>query len=283
MKVLFFFLLLINIAHFVWIYPQSSGPEPQFAQPTGSESLLLLSEFEEVVIDASEGDEAVVETKGPAEPESEIASSDDEEVVLSETLPDEGVVEERVSETEFPTPIDIAETEGESSASIPDLVPLVHCGRMGPLGKRAQADQLSLRLRALGLQPELNSELSNNQEGYWVLVPPQKNRTAAVRIVKRLQDEGIADLWRFTSGKLAHAISLGLFRNKTRAEIRRKSIADKGFEVEVRPRYRQKTHYWLSYSYSGESPLKDNKWEELTGLHPGIEQQEVDCLEIATP
>ena len=93
----------------------------------------------------------------------------------------------------------------------------------------------------------------------------------------------MTDLWRFTSGKLAHAISLGLFKHESRAEIRRKAIAEKGFDVEVRPRYRQKTQYWLSYSYTDASSMTDGQWSELTTIFPEIERLNIDCQEIASP
>jgi cell division protein FtsN len=160
--------------------------------------------------------------------------------------------------------------------------PVLQCMRIGPLSKREEADKLSLNLFALGLLPELHSEISNEQEGYWALVPPQKNRATAVSIVRQLREAGVTDLWRFTSGSLAHAISLGLFRNERRAEIRKRQIEKKGFDVEVRPRYHQKTRYWLGFVISGDSPVTEAKWGELVKSFPEIEREVVDCQEIAT-
>ena len=109
------------------------------------------------------------------------------------------------------------------------------------------------------------------------MIPPQENREAAMVIVKRLREAGITDLWRFTSGSFANAVSLGLFRNETRAEIRRKAVAAKGFDAEVKPRYRQKNAYWLAFAYSGDSPLTDTDWSSIAEIYPGIEQLSVDC------
>jgi cell division protein FtsN len=301
MKWLFFILLLINGGLFVWIYPQIVEPDPEVVKSTGVERLRLLSELENSSPDELVQIDAGVAVTQQATPASKIALTTNESLSSSGAAPEKKVNTDRLSDTEFPIPIEDEKVEQESSPPITGSVmlnqddqlpavselaaqsaPLLQCKRVGPLGKRAEADQLSLRLRAMGLQPDLNSEVSNNQEGYWVLVPPQKNRSIAISIVKRLQKAGITDLWRFTSGTLAHAISLGLFRNESRAEIRRKAIADKGFDVEVRPRYRQKTNYWLSYSFSGGSPLSDNKWQELLQRYPGMEQVAIECQEIAT-
>ncbi len=301
MKWLFFILLLINGGLFVWIYPQIVEHDPEVVISTGVERLRLLSELENSSSDELVQNDAGVAVTEQATPASKTALTTNESLSSSGAAPEQNVNTDRLSDTEFPIPIEDENVEQESSPPITGSVmlnqddqlpavselaaqsaPLLQCKRVGPLDKRAEADQLSLRLRAMGLQPDLNSEVSNNQEGYWVLVPPQKNRSIAVSIVKRLQKAGITDLWRFTSGTLAHAISLGLFRNESRAEIRRKAIADKGFDVEVRPRYRQKTNYWLSYSFSGDSPLSDNKWQELLKRYPGMEQVAIECQEIAT-
>jgi hypothetical protein len=303
MKWLFFILLLVNIGLFVWSYPQGDEPEPEFVRPTGVQSLILLSEL---------GDAPVVMPKTPTtEPDPDPAA--DVPSLARQVAPPPSAKPAVKPEAQEPKKAESKTTERESpddrAAAIPaeqtvqplnDTVlteekadqpniepeptkpPVLHCSRIGPVGKRVQADQLSLRLITLGLQPELISELSNEQQGYWVLVPPQKNRKTAVKIVRQLRKAGVSDLWRFTSGKLAHAISLGLFKGKARAEIRRKEIADKGFDVEVRPRYRQITRYWQSINYAGESPITQDKWLELVERYPGIEQEETDCQEIAS-
>jgi len=53
--------------------------------------------------------------------------------------------------------------------------------------------------------------------------------------------------------------------------------------VEVRPRYRETTRYWVGYSYQGEPPMDDQKWTGISAGIPQLERQEVDCQAIATP
>ncbi len=302
MKWLFFILLLTNIGLLIWIYPQGMESDSEVVQASKEKTLLLLREIDIAALELSKKVVEATEINSQINWQTEAALPVEEEFVQFETVPEQNEEQaEKITEEVFPAPVALVEKQTEAHPSIkeepmetqevsPEMafqaetkpeLPL-QCGSVGPVAKRAQADQLSLRLRAIGLQPDLNTEIRNDQEGYWVLVPPQKDRRTAVRIVKRLQEAGVTDLWRFTSGDLAHAISLGLFRNESRAEIRRKSIADKGFEVEVRPRYRQKTLYWLSFTYSGDSPLKEDKWNELVDRYPTIEQRVVDCQEIAT-
>ncbi len=308
MKWLFFLLLLINLGLFVWIYPQDNRAGTQVFLSPGVESIKLFAELEHESsltvedqpqigekLDGRQADDTA-QSKLIAEADSEVEvpntaeSGEAAEAVTDLPTGREQRVVSTASTTAEEVPSDPAfalesDSEPELENAIeaePELPPLAQCSTLGPLIKRADADRLSLRLRSMGIQPELNTELSNDQEGYWVLVPPRKNRADAVRIVKRLREAGVTDLWRFTSGKLAHAISLGLFRNQSRAELRRESIANKGFEVEVRPRYRQKTTYWLSFTFYGESPFSEDVWQQLIKRTPGIDKRIVDCQEIAS-
>lgn len=288
MKWLFFTLLLFNMGFAVWSYPQSHKSETEISQAAGREELLFLSEADLEVEEQIASDEMTMEAAKSSKDE---VPQPEEYLAEHETSAEEPPVRE-MSSTSTP-----AESGNDLSVLMvpeplftPEIVDsdldaeqrVLHCGRMGPVGKRSQADQLSLRLTEMGLQPEVSTETSNTQEGYWVLVPPQKNRAAAVKIVKRLQQEGVKDLWRFTNGSLAHAISLGLFRHESRAEIRRKEVADKGFDVEVRPRYREQSLYWLDYSYSGDSPFTEESWMALAEDYPELENRDMDCQEIAS-
>lgn len=300
MRWLFFILLLVNIGLFVWIYPQGDESEIKTVQPVGVQSLILLSELSDdpvAIPKQAEPDAVNTPASGdempPLQPQGQndtpqqtegyglgpqLAETKSAEEVSGETLSSAASEEVTapMSENELVEALPVTARLG----STPPLI--LRCSHVGPLEKRAQADQLSLQLITHGLQPELISEVSNEQQGYWVLIPPQKDRNSAVKIVRQLRKAGVTDLWRFTSGKLAHAISLGLFKGVGRAEIRRKEIAEKGFDVEVRPRYRQKTQYWQSITYAGDSPLPQDKWQEMVERYPGIGQREIDCQEIAS-
>ncbi len=160
---------------------------------------------------------------------------------------------------------------------MPPVAPSVLCGNVGYFDKRSQAELLSVKLLAQGVKSDIASELSNEQAGYWVLIPPQKDREGAVEVAKQLEAAGVADIWRFTSGNLAHAISLGLFRDEERAIARRDQISGMGFEPEVRPRYREQSRYWLNYRYTGESSLNDEFWNEVESEFPDLQRDEKPC------
>ncbi|MET0089990.1 MAG: hypothetical protein ABW068_08225 [Candidatus Thiodiazotropha sp.] len=154
---------------------------------------------------------------------------------------------------------------------------LPYCAVVGYVESRSDAEQISVRLRALGVKPELQSEQRNEQAGYWVLIPPQQTRQDAIKIAKRLEQSGVSDLWRFTSGDLAHAISLGLFRDEDRAEVRRSEIEALGFESIIQPRYRESTRYWLSFQAMGGNPIRDVDWQGLVQDYPQLVSERTDC------
>ena len=179
---------------------------------------------------------------------------------------------EKPSEPERETPERdgaVAETTAQADSPV--------CRTVGFLETRSEAEIVSVSLRALGLRPDLESETSNQQAGIWVLIPPQATRRDAIDISNRLERDGVSDLWRFTSGELVHAISLGLFRNEERAEARKKEITGLGYEVIVKPRYRQKTKYWLYFQDS--TPASDTKpgWKEILAKFPDLEAKETAC------
>jgi cell division protein FtsN len=151
------------------------------------------------------------------------------------------------------------------------------CSIIGYVESRSDAEQISVRLRALGLKPEIQSERRNEQAGFWVLIPPQQTRQDAIKIAKRLERSGVNDLWRFTSGDLAHAISLGLFRDEERAEVRRSEIKALGFESIIQPRYRESTRYWLSFQATGNNPIKEIDWQGLLQDYPQLVAEQIDC------
>ncbi len=264
MKWLFSILLIANLGMFIWLYPQADDANSRAVAPSDVGELLLVGETPEPV--APEGDSLT-----DVEPAQALPPSRPETAASAEQsgVPPMVVTSEQVAAQE-PSQPPAGETESVVTAS-----PV--CGTLGVFEKRTQAELASVRMLAAGTKTEITAETSNDQAGFWVLIPPQKNRAAAINISKRLEEAGVADLWRFTSGKLAHAISLGLFRDEARARARRDQIAAMGFEPVVRPRYREQTRYWLNYRYTGENPLAESYWQELSREYPQLERNESPC------
>ncbi|MEW8681711.1 MAG: hypothetical protein AB2536_07390 [Candidatus Thiodiazotropha endolucinida] len=288
MKWLFFILLLANLGMFILIYPQKAEKSVENGLPDVGE-LFLYEEIAALKTEPSVTDEIVL--AGVNDPDADQVQQDssddrtetpDADLSLEERAPIEPVAEPLpevpIAEAETPAEPEFDMPESENAVAeipAPDVIPV--CRTIGYLESRSDAEIISVSLRALGLKPELQSETSNEQAGVWVLIPPQATRREAIEISNRLERDGVSDLWRFTSGELVHAISLGLFRNEERAEARKNEIIDLGYEAIIKPRYRQKTKYWL-YFQEG-TPTSDNKkgWNDLFAKFPDLETKETAC------
>jgi hypothetical protein len=275
MKWFFFILLLINLGLLLLIYPQhQEGEVSPVLLDVGElklaheEPSLLASKVDNTNESLRKADD---EGKLPLEDEGQTSMSDvPEEVQQTQDLP-----QSPPNEPEQSTPVD-EETQDEPTVVTPSVQP-PSCTVIGYVDTRLAAEQISVRLRALGLKSELQSETRNEQAGYWVLIPPQATRREAIKIAKQLEQAGVTDLWRFTSGKLVRAISLGLFRDELRAADRKREIDALGFESVIQPRYREKTSYWLSYKTIGPSPLNEQSWTGLLKDFPELELSSIDC------
>lgn len=260
MKWLFSVLLIANLGMFIWLYPQQNRDVSDTLQRHDIGELRL----------ASEDSTPAANTDLPQETLKDVAAGP---VSAPEVV---GTPYQTLPTLQSPPVVDAPEVATSvAETKRPDTV---QCMGIGVFEKRSQAELLSVQLLALGLKPEITSETRNEQAGYWVLIPPQNDREAAIDVAKRLEAVGVADLWRFTSGNLAHAISLGLFRDQERAQARRDQIVELGFDAEVRPRYRQLTQYWVNYSFSAASPITAQKWREFQAMFPGIEREATNCL-----
>ncbi|MES9814165.1 MAG: hypothetical protein ABW161_06025 [Candidatus Thiodiazotropha sp.] len=288
MKWLFFILLLANLGMFILIYPQKAEKNLNNGLPDVGE-LYLYEEIAALKTEPNATDDVVL--AGVNDPDAERVQQDssddrtktpDAELSLQGRTPAEPIAEplpevpiaeaETPAEPEFDIPV-----SENAVAEIPAAEVMPVCRTIGYLESRSDAEIVSVSLRALGLKPELQSETSNEQAGVWVLIPPQTTRREAIEISNRLERDGVSDLWRFTSGELVHAISLGLFRNEERAEARKNEIIDLGYEAIIKPRYRQKTKYWL-YFQEG-TPTSDSKkgWNDLFAKFPDLESNETAC------
>ncbi|MET0053114.1 MAG: hypothetical protein ABW095_18810 [Candidatus Thiodiazotropha sp.] len=260
MKWLFLLLLLANIGIFAVGYPRQHAEVEVTVLPDVGGLTLAREKVDDVAVpELDESDSEIAEAPATPSVAAPLASVD-------ETPPD--AEPEKPSESLPEQAMDIAQEPEEI---------LPYCAIVGYVESRSDAEQISVRLRALGVKPELQSEQRNEQAGYWVLIPPQQTRQDAIKIAKRLEQSGVNDLWRFTSGDLAHAISLGLFRDEDRAEVRRSEIEALGFESVIQPRYRESTRYWLSFQATGGNPIGDADWQGLLQDYPQLVSERTDC------
>jgi hypothetical protein len=264
MKWLFSSLLIANLGLFIWLVPQQDSASTTASRMQDVGELRLVSEVTETIPDnatAGDGSSPPVDTQDRQTPPS---LTDREEPARVPRM-----VEAPAPSEEMVVQAPIPEPEPALAAPV--------CGGLGVFEKRSQAELASVRLLAQGAKTEITSESSNEQAGFWVLIPPQRDRQGAIAIANRLEKAGITDLWRFTSGDLAHAISLGLFRDEERARARRDKIEEMGFNPIVKPRYREQPRYRVNYRFPGGATASEADWQEISEQYPEIERKEQPC------
>jgi len=86
---------------------------------------------------------------------------------------------------------------------------------------------------------------------FWVYLPPYKNQKEANRQAQHLAHLGITDYVLVTTGKLKHAVSLGVYRDQASAQRRVDELHRKGYKRARLEKQRQgNKRYWLSVKMS---------------------------------
>lgn len=151
-------------------------------------------------------------------------------------------------------PPDIGELKLLSEASSPASAEGVAgaaaeaCFTIGPFGDPANAEAAAQRLVALGLDPSQRSTSEQVATGYRVLLPPYPSADEALGAARELARKGVEDYYVIVSDpELRNAVSLGLFEEKVFAERHAATVAELGFDPEIRVRTRQRTRYWQDF------------------------------------
>lgn len=130
------------------------------------------------------------------------------------------------------------------------------------LASSDEAEALVERLRAAGNRADTGTVSDEEWVGHWVHVPEQESMEAAQAIMDRLAEAGIEDYGYVGGG--GHAISLGVYSRRERAERRRKDLEDMGFEVTIADRYRNVTRHRVVAAASPDSLPESDDWETST-------------------
>lgn len=144
-------------------------------------------------------------------------------------------------------PDDAAPEPTTPQPATPTVVAAVatRCVTVGPFGKLPQANAATEALRALGGTVERRSEQARIWVGHWVHLPPSASRAAAVEVVEKLRADGVSDIYIESGSDLRNAISLGLFTDVSRAEIRAGKVRQLGVRPQIRDRFREGDQFWL--------------------------------------
>jgi hypothetical protein len=151
------------------------------------------------------------------------------------------------------------------------------CFTLGPLTNEKSRDVLIGRLKDMGFATESRSLEQRETIGYWVFLPPLENRSVALSMAEELAQKGIKDYYVVTDEEYRHAVSLGLFSEKERANRRMAHIRTLGYKPQKIVRYRDRTYYWLDYEQNADGPLPDSVWKDLGSSKEKIQKLDRTC------
>lgn len=124
------------------------------------------------------------------------------------------------------------------------------CVILGPLGTGEEAEALVERIQRGGGQAMVRSREILRLPDYVVHLEPSASRDLAMQTLRELKDQAI-DGYVIPDGKLANAVSVGVFGLPAPAAARRQTVANLGYDVDVARVERRRIAYSV---YSDEPP-----------------------------
>lgn len=135
--------------------------------------------------------------------------------------------------------------DGQSAgADVADAV-AAGCFRIGPIADGQLADTIRARLTATGAAATLAAEEGQVWVGHWVQLESVATRDEADAVVARLAAGGLPDAYVLQTSP-PYSISLGVFRDRERADAVAAAAARLGFRARLTDRFRSGLQYWLS-------------------------------------
>jgi len=139
------------------------------------------------------------------------------------------------------------------------------------VAEAARAEQV---LEPLALGARLSQRRSEEKAGWWVYIPPQANRPAALKKTAELKSLGIEDYFVLQDeGSMRWAVSLGVFSSEDAAKMRLEALRAKGVRsAQTGERDTQVTKIW--FQVRGADPALQAKLQGFAKGLPGTEIRE---------
>ena len=142
------------------------------------------------------------------------------------------------------------------------------CQALGPFSLHADVEAITHQLNESGLDPVQRTIESRVEKGYWVYLPAME-RVESREIVKQMEARGDDDYYVGQDW----FISLGTFKEISRAELRLAEVQKYGLDAVLEPRYDTQEMYWLELPHNdGDAGLAAVRAE-----YPGLELHTLSC------
>jgi len=164
---------------------------------------------------------------------------------------------------------EIREIEDLTATQPPGMVLPLPCQALGPFLTESELTPFEKYLDRLGLTAKPQIRYQREQVGYTVLMPSVEY-AEALQVKRRLEKENIAA----NMIGVDNVLSLGVFRDKLRAEKTLARAQALGFDPHLEPGYARRSTYWLVFQRA------DKQGEGLAGLtrkNSGLRVEAMTC------
>lgn len=120
-------------------------------------------------------------------------------------------------------PATVSAQDARSTPTIAAAV--VECVSIGPFSTDGDAQRAAEGFRSDGYQPQSRTAPGEVNDGFWVYVGGLDTQPARDRVMRRLLEGAISDAHEMTGAGNAGRISVGVFRDRSRAERRARLVS----------------------------------------------------------
>src|SRR5690606_4642692 len=154
------------------------------------------------------------------------------------------------------------------------------CTMVGPFIQLLHAEYLQERLHAMEADAKIHSIEVPDGLGYWVYLSPEVSEKEALRRLYELQAKEI-DSYIIPNGELANGISLGIFNERSAADMRINEIREQGYRAELREVTRTVSETWVVMPIAEAEKIDPEIWIDLLRQQSGLEKRQNYCLGVA--
>lgn len=213
MRIVFFVLLLANLAFFAWTwFTQNASGESQLVdQQLRPEAIKLLTPDQVAKASAKQVPRPAQAAAAKSEPEAAPKPQQAPADAAKAPIPAAGKTADAQPAPKAPLPVKVAA-----------------CVELGAFNT-VEAAKVEQALAPLALGARLSQRRIEETAGFWVYLPPQPNRQGANRKVAELRKLGVGEFFIVQDdAEYRYAISLGVFKSREAARSRLAELRTKG-------------------------------------------------------
>lgn len=178
---------------------------------------------------------------------------------------DEAVSKSAIGDQKVPQLVLVSEKRGsKKSKSGVKSLPIALCPEIGPFDDKPSALLFATELQIAGIVTRLKSKNAVNDLKYWVYLPIDGDKKAAMFKLNELREKQI-ESYLITKGELKGQVSLGVFNNLESANGLQSKLDTLGIETRLHKMSQRAKLFWLSV--------------EADNLNDGQEQTLKDALD----